>query len=93
MLSFLNIAAQNYRNPKAYITDFSKSELFLKETLIEYSKSIIEASPEERIQIAMERIHIKIEDINENLLKNDIGIYGDTSLRNEFIKLNSKTIL
>ncbi|WP_344817277.1 hypothetical protein [Flavobacterium cheonanense] len=93
LLSFFNIAAQNYRNPKAYINDFGKSELFVKEALMEYSKSIIESSPDDRIQTTMERIYIKLEDINNNLLKNDTGINGDTTLRDEFIKLNSKTIL
>ncbi|GAA4080143.1 hypothetical protein GCM10022389_27820 [Flavobacterium cheonanense] len=92
-MSFFNIAAQNYRNPKAYINDFGKSELFVKEALMEYSKSIIESSPDDRIQTTMERIYIKLEDINNNLLKNDTGINGDTTLRDEFIKLNSKTIL
>jgi len=93
LLNFLNVTAQNYRNPKAYINDFGKSELFVKEALMEYSKSIIEASPDDRIQTTMERIYIKLENINENLLKNDIGINDDTALRDEFIKLNSKTIL
>lgn len=93
LLSFLNTAAQNYRNPKAYINDFGKSELFVKEALMEYSKSIIEASPDDRIQTTMERIYIKLENINENLLKNDVGINDDTELRDEFIKLNNKTIL
>lgn len=84
---------QNYRNPKAYINDFGKSELFVKEALMEYSKSIIDASPDNRIQNTMERIYTKLESINENLIKNDIGINGDTGLRDAFIKLNNKTIL
>lgn len=88
-----SLTAQNYRNPKAYISDFGKSELYVKEALMEYSKSIIDASPDERIQTTMERIYIKLENINENLMKNDIGIDGDISLRDAFIKLNNRTIL
>lgn len=89
----LTAKSQNYRNPKAYISDFGKSELYVKEALMEYSKSIIDASPDERIQSTMERIYIKLENINENLLKNDNGINGDVGLRDAFIKLNNKTIV
>jgi len=84
--------AQDYRNAKAYINDFGKNELFVKESLMEYSTAIIDASPDTRIQTTLERIYTKLEDININLLKNDIGIDGDTGLRDAFIKLNNKTI-
>jgi hypothetical protein len=84
--------AQNYRNAKAYINDFGKNELFMKESLMEYSTSIIDASPDSRVQNTLERIYTKLEDINVNLLKNDIGVAGDTDLRDSFIKLNNKTI-
>ena len=84
--------AQNYRNAKAYINDFGKNELFVKESLMEYSTAIIDASPDARVQNTLERIYTKLEDMNVNLLKNDIGISGDTDLRDAFIKLNNKTI-
>jgi hypothetical protein len=84
--------AQDYRNAKAYINDFGKNELFVKESLMEYSTTIIDASPDTRVQTTLERIYTKLEDINTNLLKNDIGIDGDTGLRDSFIKLNNKTI-
>ncbi|MEC4004458.1 hypothetical protein OX283_007305 [Flavobacterium sp. SUN052] len=84
--------AQNYRNAKAYINDFGKNELFMKESLMEYSTSIIDASPDARVQNTLERIYTKLEDINVNLLKNDIGVSGDFDLRDSFIKLNNKTI-
>ena len=88
----LNGNAQNYRNAKAYINDFGKNELFVKESLMEYSTTIIDASPDTRVQSTLERIYKKLEEININLLKNDIGINGDTDLRDAFIKLNTKTI-
>ncbi|MBC7524357.1 MAG: hypothetical protein H7239_07970 [Flavobacterium sp.] len=95
ILSVLNVESsysQNYRNAKAYINDFGKNELFVKESLMEYSTSIIDASPQERIEHTMERIYTKLEDINSNLMKNDIGLFGDTDLRTAFLKLNSKTV-
>jgi len=85
--------SQNYRNAKAYIGDFGKNELYVKESLMEYSTTIIDASPEARVQNTMERIYTKLENINTNLLKNDIGFDGDLVLRDAFIKLNNKTIL
>jgi len=89
--------AQDYRNAKAYINDFGKNELFVKESLMEYSTSIIDASPDSRVQSTLERIYTKLEDININLLKNDLGISDnkgsrDVGLRDAFIKLNNKTI-
>lgn len=84
--------AQNYRNARAYINDFGKNELFVKESLMEYSTAIIDASPDNRIQSTLERLYTKLENINVNLLRNDIGFAGDTELRNAFMNLNSKTI-
>lgn len=92
LLSYQTGNAQNYRNAKAYITDFGRNELFVKESLMEYSTSIIDASPDDRVQTTLERIYKKLEDVNENLTKNDRGVYGDTNLRDAFIKLNNKTI-
>lgn len=91
-LAIQNGNAQNYRNAKAYINDFGKNELFVKESLMEYSTTIIDASPDTRVQSTLERIYKKLEEININLLKNDIGINGDTDLRDAFIRLNTKTI-
>ncbi|WP_395064797.1 hypothetical protein [Flavobacterium sp.] len=59
---------------------------------MEYSTSIIDASPDDRIQNTLERIYLKLEDINVNLMSNDRGINNDTTLRDAFIKLNTKTI-
>ena len=84
--------SQDYRNPKAYIKDFGKNELYVKESLMEYSTSIIDASPDTRIQVTLERIYKKLESLQVNLLTNDKGINGDTELRDDFLKLNSKTI-
>lgn len=92
LFSFQITTGQNYRNAKAYITDFGRNELFVKESLMEYSTAIIDASPDDRIQTTLERIYKKLEDVNENLIKNDKGVYGDTDLRDAFIKLNNKTI-
>ncbi|MEC4049755.1 hypothetical protein OX284_009980 [Flavobacterium sp. SUN046] len=97
-VAFINICylgqsfAQDYRNPKAYIRDFGKNELYVKESLMEYSTSIIDASPDTRIQVTLERIYKKLEDLEVNLLTNDKGINGDTGLRDAFLTLNTKTI-
>ena len=84
--------AQNYRNPKAYILDFGKNELFVKEALMEYSASIVNANLEERVATNLERIYIKLAEENVNLKQNDHGIAGDLDLRNSFIHLNEETI-
>jgi hypothetical protein len=93
---FLDGNAQEYRNARAYINDFGKNELFVKESLMEYSSAIIDASPDIRIENTLEKIYTKLEDMNINLLKNDVGIgeknNKDTELRDAFIKLNTKTI-
>jgi hypothetical protein len=91
-LQFEIIYSQNYRNPKAYIEDFEKNEAFVKESLIEYSSSIIYGYKNTRTQSTLERIYFKLEAINSNLIKNDIGYLGDTSLKDAFLKMNSCTI-
>ncbi len=84
--------AQNYRNPKAYINDFVKNELFVKESLAEYSSSIMNISSDARIQATLDKIYAKLDNVNNILIKNDKGVFGDTELRDSFIKLNAKTI-
>ena len=84
--------AQNYRNPKAYILDFGKNELFVKEALMEYSASIVNADLEERVATNLERMYIKLAEINVNLKQNDHGIAGDIELRDALIHLNEETI-
>lgn len=84
--------AQNYRNPKAYINDFVKNEIFAKESLAEYSASIVNISSDTRVQATLDKIYSKLENINTILIKNDKGVFGDTELRDAFIQLNTKTI-
>lgn len=84
--------AQNYRNPKAYINDFVKNEVFAKEALAEYSSSIMNVSSDLRIQATLDKIYNKLENINVILMKNDKGVFGDTELRDSFIYLNAKTV-
>jgi len=86
------LLAQNYRNAKAYIVDFGRNELFVKEALMEYSASIVNADLEGRVSDNLVRLYQKLETINANLLKNDRGINGDLDLRNAFMKLNLETI-
>ncbi len=94
MLFFIsnNSIAQNYRNPKAYINDFIKNETFVKESLAEYSASIMNISSDVRIQATLDKIYAKLENVNIILMKNDKGVFGDTELRDSFIRLNTKTI-
>jgi hypothetical protein len=84
--------SQNYRTATAYINDFTKNEIFVKKSLLEYSLAIIEDSPDDRKQTTLERIFTKLEKINTILLRNDRGFEGDTDLRDAFIHLNNKTI-
>jgi hypothetical protein len=91
-LLFQTASAQNYRNAKAYIVDFGRNELFVKEALMEYSASIVKAELEGRVTDNLIRWYLKQEAINDNLSKNDRGIYGDLDLKNAFIKLNKETI-
>lgn len=86
------IKSQNYRTPKAYMNDFEKNESYVKESLIEYSTSVIYNYKDSRTNSTLERIYKKLEAINTNLIKNDFGYLGDTSLRDAFLKMNNSTI-
>ena len=83
---------QNYRNPKAYIQDFGKNELHIKEALIEYSSTIINLCADSRTQQTLDELYNKLNKINDILIMNDIGIKGDTGLRDAFLRLNNNTI-
>ncbi|MBP8157979.1 MAG: hypothetical protein KAX93_06350 [Flavobacterium sp.] len=91
-LQSVRVNAQNYRNAQAYIDDFEKNESYVNEYLIEYSSSIIYRYKDARTQATLERIYEKLEAINNNLYKNDIGFQGDMSLRDSFLKMNTYTI-
>ncbi|MDN3676517.1 hypothetical protein QWY90_04250 [Flavobacterium paronense] len=84
--------SQNYRNAKAYINDFGKNEYFVNEALAEYSAAIINNQSNNRLGATLERIYSKLEDVNAILIKNDVGIMGDTKLRDNFVLFNFKTI-
>jgi len=86
------IQSQNYRTPTAYMDDFEKNESYVKESLIEYSTSVLYNYKDSRTNSTLERIYKKLEAINTNLIKNDIGYLGDTSLRDAFLKMNNSTI-
>lgn len=92
---FLNFEisfSQNYRSPKAYIKDFEKNEDYVKQSLTEYSTAVINQYQDSRVQSTLERIYLKLENINSNLVKNDHGYQGDTTLRDTFLKMNTSTI-
>lgn len=93
LLSFETVHSQNYRTPKAYIEDFEKNEAYVKQSLTEYSAAVINQYQDSRVQSTLERIYVKLENINTNLIKNDTGYQGDTTLRDAFLKMNSSTIL
>lgn len=90
--SFEKLLAQNYRIEYAYINDFGKNEVYIKESIIEYSQSIIDNNSLDRTQAKLNATLKKLININFILEQNDKGIDGDTSLRDAFMKLNSKTI-
>ncbi len=92
LINTTNGLAQNYRSPKAYFDDFEKNELFVRESFAEYSTTIIDNSPLDRVQSTLDRIYSKLGRINIILTRNDKGLLGDTSLRDAFIKVNSNTI-
>jgi len=81
-----------YRNEKAYIDDFGKNELYIKESLAEYHKSIFSSLSEERKAITLTKIVNKLEKINSVLINHDEGLKGDVTLKNAFVNLNSKTV-
>lgn len=87
-----NFFAQNYRNATAYIADFGKNELYLKESLLEYNKTMTVAVVKDRTNVTLNTIYTKLENINATLLKNDIGYKNDIALRDAFISLNNKTV-
>lgn len=91
-LQTVKVNGQNYRNAQAYMDDFEKNESYVKEYLIEYSSSIIYEFKDTRTQATLERIYEKLEAINHNLNKNDIGFNNDISLRDSFLKMNTSTI-
>lgn len=87
-----NLYSQDYRVEQAYINDFGKNELYVKNAIIEYSETIIFNNLNNRSAAKLNGIIIKLNNINSILKRNDKGINNDTSLRDAFIKLNSKTI-
>ena len=84
--------SQNYRNIEAYMDDFSKNELYVKKSLMDYSVSIVESQLYSRTKTTSERILEKLEKINTIIKNNNKGFEGNTSLRDGFIKMNLKTI-
>ncbi|WP_395043626.1 hypothetical protein [Flavobacterium sp.] len=84
--------SQEYRNIEAYVRDFSKNELFLKKSLLDYSSSIVEDYEESRAKTTSTRITEKLKKINSVLLQFDKGFDNNTMLRDSFIKMNQKTI-
>ena len=92
LLDLGNMYSQNYRNAQAYLDDFEKNEFYVQESLIEYSSSVIYDYKDPRKLATLERIYNKLEAINSNLVKNDIGYKGDTSMRDLFLIMNTYTI-
>lgn len=86
------IFSQNYRNEKSYIEDFGKNELYVKESLAEYTKSVVNSNSVDRTDRTLTTIYNKLENINTVLLKTDKGLKGDLTLRDAFINLNAKTL-
>ena len=81
-----------YRTLDAYINDFSKNELFVKKSMVDYSNSIVENQLESRTKATANRITEKLISLNKNLRLNDKGYKSNTLLRDSFIKMNEKTI-
>ncbi|MEC4004460.1 hypothetical protein OX283_007315 [Flavobacterium sp. SUN052] len=81
-----------YRTLNAYISDFSKNELFVKKSMVDYSNSIVENQLESRTKATANRITEKLIALNKNLKLNDKGYKSNTLLRDSFIKMNEKTI-
>lgn len=84
--------SQNYRNELSYIEDFGKNELFVKEALAEYSKSVMQANSANRNAITLKQLYVKLENINSILSKHDKGYKGDLRLRDALINMNKTTI-
>lgn len=81
-----------YRNIDSYIADFAKNEMYVKKALIEYSNSIIDNQLESRSLVTSIKITEKLKNINTILKRYDKGFNGDTTIRDGFINMNSKTI-
>jgi hypothetical protein len=81
-----------YRNIDAYIADFAKNEMYVKKSLIEYSNSIIDNQLESRSLVTSIKITEKLKNINTILKRYDKGFNRDITIRDGFIKMNSKTI-
>ena len=80
------------RNIKSYLADFEKNKLFVKNSLIEYSTTIIENQAITRSDASSIRIVDKLKKINTILRRFDKGFKKNTTLRDSFIKMNEKTI-
>lgn len=52
----------------------------------------MENNSNERKLGIINKIYTKLNNVNEILLKNDKGIFDDTSLRDAFLNLNNRTI-
>jgi hypothetical protein len=60
--------------------------------MIEYSKSIIQQSPENRKEITLDKLIDKLENINQILTTTDKGYKKDNSLKEALWNLNTKVI-
>lgn len=95
LILFLSVSlscAQEYKNPKAYMLDFSKNEAYINSAMIEYSKSIIQQSPEYRKSITLNKLIDKLKEINQILINTYKGFKNDITLKEAFINLNDKII-
>lgn len=81
-----------YRVLEAYIEDFTKNELYVKKSLIEYTNSILENQLLSRSKATSLRIIEKLKNINLIIKKNDLGYKNNILLRDSFLKMNQKTI-
>lgn len=84
--------AQEYKTPNSYLFDFSKNEVYINSAMIEYSKSIIQQSPENRKSITLNKLIDKLKEINQILINTDKGFKKDITLKEAFINLNDKII-
>ena len=85
--------AQRYRTAEAYISDFEKNESYVIQSLTEYSSAIINDEKASRVQATLEDIYNRLGNINTIITKNGKGYLGDVSLRDAFLKMNSRTIM
>jgi len=87
-----NTSTAGYRNIDSYLADFTKNELFIKNSLNDYSNSIIENQAVGRSTVSSKQIIGKLKKINIILRQFDKGFEKNTTLRDSFIKMNEKTI-